>query len=87
MIQFTRPVLCRKCSTKHNVLEIDGQFPILNCKRCKEPLFFQTEKKGVIASKSALIFASEEYFQEQKSILSTNLKEEFHEEQEESNDG
>jgi hypothetical protein len=71
------------------VIEIDGQFPILNCKRCGVSLFYQSpkEKHGIVASKYALIFASEEYFQAQKSILSTNLKEEFNEEQEESEDG
>jgi hypothetical protein len=42
-------------------------------------LFYQTEKKGVIASRQALIFSSEEYFQEQKSVLKTNLKEELDE--------
>lgn len=79
MIQFTRPVLCRKCSTKHTVVEVDGQYPVLKCRRCKEVLFYQTEKKGVIASRQALIFSSEEYFQEQKSVLKTNLKEELDE--------
>ena len=82
MIQFTRVVLCRACSTKHTVEEVNGQYPVLNCKKCKEVLFYQHHKKGILASNLALIFASEELFQQQKSVLKSNLKEEFIEDEE-----
>ncbi len=79
-----RPVVCRKCSTKHKVIEINGVYPILNCKRCGVALFYDSGKKGILAnSRAVLIFASEEIFQEQKSVLQTNLREKYIEQPEE----
>jgi len=70
-----RPVVCRKCSTKHEVIEINGVYPILNCKKCGVSLFYNSRNKGIQANSNyALIFVSEEVFQEQKSVLNTNLK-------------
>jgi len=70
-----RPVVCRKCSTKHEVIEINGVYPILNCKKCGVSLFYNSGKQGIQANSTAtLIFVSEKVFQEQKSVLNTNLR-------------
>lgn len=75
MAEKIRPVVCRKCSTKHEVIEINGVYPILNCKKCGVSLFYNSGNKGIQANSNyALIFVSEEVFQEQKSVLNTNLK-------------
>jgi uncharacterized Zn finger protein len=70
-----RPVVCKKCSTKHEVIEINGAYPILNCKKCGVVLFYDSGKNGIQAnSNTTLIFVSEEFFQERKSVLNTNLR-------------
>ncbi len=75
MVERIRPVICRKCSTKHEVIEINGVYPILNCKKCGVVLFYDSGKNGIQANSNyALIFVSEEFFQEQKSVLYTNLR-------------
>ena len=67
--------------------EINGVYPILNCKKCGVVLFYDSGKKGILAnSSSALIFTSEEVFQEQKSVLNTNLREKYVEDEDEDED-
>ncbi len=67
MTEKIRPVVCKKCSTKHEVIEIHGVYPILNCKKCGVVLFYDSGKDGIQAnSHNTLIFVSEEVFQERE---------------------
>ncbi len=67
---ITRPIVCRLCRYKQTIEEIDGAYQPLTCK-CGEVLFYHSPKlKGVVADGSkVIIFASEEYYQEKKSLI------------------
>ncbi len=66
---ITRPIVCRVCHYKQTIEEIDGAYRPLTCK-CGEVLFRQSRKHGVVADgRKVIIFASEEYYQEQKSTI------------------
>jgi hypothetical protein len=68
---ITRPIVCRACHYKQTIEEIDGAYRPLTCK-CGEVLFYQPRKlkEGVVADgKKVIVFASEEYYQEQKSTI------------------
>ncbi len=66
---ITRPIVCRVCRYKQTMEEIDGAYRTLTCK-CGEVLFYQSLKHGVVADgRKVIIFASEEYYQEQKSLI------------------
>jgi uncharacterized Zn finger protein len=72
-----RPVVCKKCSTKHEVIEINGAYPILNCKKCGVVLFYDSGKDGIQAnSNTTRIFVSEEFFQEWKARKGTKKERE-----------
>ncbi len=68
---ITRPIVCRVCHYKQTIEEIDGAYRPLTCK-CGEVLFYKSRKlkQGVVADGSkVIIFASEECYQEQKSLI------------------
>jgi hypothetical protein len=66
---ITRPIVCRVCRYKQTIEEIDGAYQLLTCK-CGEVLFYQSLKHGVVADgRKVIMFASEEYYQEQKSLI------------------
>ena len=71
---ITRPIVCRVCHYKQTIEEIDGEYLPLTCK-CGEVLFYHSPKlKGVVADgRKVIIFASEEYYQEQKSSILKGL--------------
>jgi hypothetical protein len=66
---ITRPIVCRICQYKQTIEEIDGAYPTLTCK-CGEVLFYKSLKHGVVADgRKVIMFASEECYQEQKSLI------------------
>lgn len=73
---ITRPIVCRVCHYKQTIEEIDGAYRPLTCK-CGEVLFYHSRKlkrgkpkQGVVADgNKVIIFASEECYQEQKSLI------------------
>jgi hypothetical protein len=78
---ITRPIVCRVCHHKQTIEEIDGAYRPLTCK-CGEVLFCHSRKlkkgkpkqrkfkEGVAADgRKVIVFASEEYYQEQKSLI------------------
>jgi hypothetical protein len=78
---ITRPIVCRVCRYKQTIEEIDGAYRPLTC-RCGEVLFYKEARKpkqrkltqAVVADgRKVILFASEEYYQEQKSSILKGL--------------
>ncbi|MBA7494408.1 hypothetical protein ES702_04983 [subsurface metagenome] len=73
---ITRPIVCRACHYKQTIEEIGGAYQPLTCK-CGEVLFYHSRKlkrdkpkHGAVADGTkVIIFASEECYQEQKSLI------------------
>ena len=69
----TRPIVCKGCHYKQTIEEIDGAYRTLTCK-CGEVLFYKSLNDVVVADgRKVIIFASEEYYQEQKSRILKGL--------------